>query len=73
MKRSDQNSHAGLIMRDDMQTTVERPVKPIGLTSSVIEGFDLQALSEQLMTEDPFTEPGRNALTLVRSHALTIV
>lgn len=39
----------------------------------MVEGFDRRALSEPLMTDDPFTEHGRNALTLVRSHALTIV
>jgi len=56
-----------------MQTTFERPFKPIELMPSMIEGFDLRALSEQLMTEEPFTEHGRNALTLVHRHALTIV
>ena len=56
-----------------MQTAFERPYKPVELTASTLEAFDVQALAQQLMTEDPFTEHGRNGLTLALGDHLTMV
>lgn len=56
-----------------MQTAFERPYKPVELTASTLEAFDVRALAQQLMTEDPFTEHGRNGLTLALGDHLTMV
>lgn len=59
--------------RKAMHTTFERPFKPIEITPGTIDAFDLRALADQLMTESPFTEHGRNALTLTRGDNHTTV
>ena len=56
-----------------MYASFTRPFQPIELTTGTIEAFDLQALGKQLMTETPFTQHGRNGLTLVRADDLTMV
>ena len=56
-----------------MYTTFTRPFKPVELAPTTVEAFHVQELASQLMTEKPFTEHGRNALTLVRSERLTMV
>jgi quercetin dioxygenase-like cupin family protein len=56
-----------------MYAPFTRPFQPVELTTGTIEAFDLQALGKQLMTEAPFTQHGRNGLTLVRSDDLTMV
>jgi quercetin dioxygenase-like cupin family protein len=56
-----------------MHTAFERPFRPTELPPTTLEGFDLRALADQLILEEPFTQHSRNALTLVRSNALTIV
>jgi quercetin dioxygenase-like cupin family protein len=56
-----------------MQTTFERPFKPVELTPATIEAFDMQALARQLRLEKPFVEHGRNGLTLARDDQLTMV
>jgi hypothetical protein len=56
-----------------MQSTFERPFKPVELSPETIEAFDLQALTHQLRLEKPFVEHGRNGLTLARDDQLTMV
>jgi quercetin dioxygenase-like cupin family protein len=56
-----------------MQTAFVRPYKPVELTASTLDAFDVQALAQQLTAEDPFTEHGRNGLTLALGDPLTIV
>jgi quercetin dioxygenase-like cupin family protein len=56
-----------------MHSTFERPFKPIEFTAGTIDAFNLQALANQLMKEKPFTEHGRNALTLTRHDDHTTV
>jgi len=50
-----------------------RPFRPLELTASTLTSFPLQAMAQQLMTEDAFQTSGRNALTLVHNKALTVV
>jgi len=42
-----------------------RPFRPVELTASTLTSFPLQAMAQQLMTEDAFQTSGRNALTLI--------
>lgn len=56
-----------------MHITFERPFKPIEIAPGTVDAFDLRALANQLMTESPFTEHGRNALTLTRNDKHTTV
>jgi quercetin dioxygenase-like cupin family protein len=56
-----------------MHTTFERPFKPIEFTPGTTDAFDLRTLAQQLMTEKPFTEHGRNGLTLTRDDNHTTV
>jgi quercetin dioxygenase-like cupin family protein len=50
-----------------------RPFRPIELTTSTLTSFPLQAMAQQLITEDAFQTSGRNALTLVHHTNLTVV
>lgn len=56
-----------------MHSTLERPFKPIEFTPGTIAAFDLPTLASQLMMEKPFTEHGRNAVTLTRDDRHTTV
>ena len=56
-----------------MSEAFTRPFRPIELTPSTLTSFPLQAMAQQLMTEDSFQTSGRNALTLVHNKALTVV
>ena len=47
--------------------------RPVELTPSTLTSFPLQAMAQQLMTEDAFQTSGRNALTLVHHKDLTVV
>jgi quercetin dioxygenase-like cupin family protein len=56
-----------------MSEAFERPFRPVELTASTLTSFPLQAMAQQLMTEDVFQTSGRNALTLIRHTNLTVV
>src|SRR5262249_49849051 len=56
-----------------MSDAFVRPFRPVELTSSTLTSFPLQAMAQQLMTEDAFQTAGRNALTLVHHTNLTVV
>ena len=56
-----------------MPEAFERPFRPVELTASTLTSFPLQAMAQQLMTEDVFQTSGRNALTLVHHKHLTVV
>jgi quercetin dioxygenase-like cupin family protein len=56
-----------------MSDAFERPFRPVELTASTLTAFPLQAMAQQLMTEDAFQQAGRNALTLLHHTNLTVV
>ena len=56
-----------------MSDAFARPFRPVELTPSTLTSFPLQAMAQQLMTEDAFQTAGRNALTLVHHKDLTVV
>src|SRR5215471_10255908 len=56
-----------------MSDAFARPFRPVELTVSTLTSFPLQAMAQQLMTEDTFQTSGRNALTLVHHKELTVV
>jgi len=56
-----------------MPAAFERPFRPVELTPSTLMAFPLQAMAQQLMSEDAFLTSGRNALTLIHHTHLTVV
>jgi quercetin dioxygenase-like cupin family protein len=56
-----------------MPEAFARPFRPVELTASTLTFFPLQAMAQQLMTEDAFQTSGRNALTLIYHTNLTVV
>src|SRR5215813_15310658 len=56
-----------------MSDAFTRPFRPVELTASTLMAFPLQAMAQQLMTEDIFQTSGRNALTLIHHKNLTVV
>jgi quercetin dioxygenase-like cupin family protein len=56
-----------------MPEAFARPFRPVELTVSTLTSFPLQAMAQQLMTEDAFQTSGRNALTLIHHTNLTVV
>jgi hypothetical protein len=56
-----------------MSAAFVRPFRPLELTTSTLTSFPLQAMAQQLMTEDTFQTSGRNALTLIHHKDLTVV
>jgi quercetin dioxygenase-like cupin family protein len=56
-----------------MSAAFERPFRPVELSPSTLTSFPLQAMAQQLMTEDVFQTSGRNALTLIHHKDLTVV
>ena len=56
-----------------MSEAFARPFRPVELTASTLTSFPLQAMAQQLMSEDAFQTLGRNALTLIHHTNLTVV
>ncbi len=56
-----------------MSDAFARPFRPVELTASTFTSFPLQAMAQQLMSEDAFQTSGRNALTLIHHTHLTVV
>ena len=56
-----------------MNTSFERPYKPVDLNTSLTRGFPLLSLADKLMTEASSNTSGRSSLTLARGDELTVV
>ena len=56
-----------------MDTSFERPYKPVDLNTSLTRGFPLPTLAEKLMIEATSNTSGRSSLTLARGDELTVV
>lgn len=56
-----------------MSDAFARPFRPVELTAATLTSFPLQAMAQQLMSEDVFQTSGRNALTLLHHKDLTVV
>ena len=56
-----------------MNTSFERPYRPVDLNSSITHGFPLASMAEKLMQEAAFKTSGRSSLTLAHGGELTVV
>lgn len=56
-----------------MSAAFERPFRPVELSDTPLTSFPVQAMAQQLMSEEAFQTSGRNALTLIRDQNLTVV
>ncbi len=56
-----------------MDTSFERPYRPVDLNTSLMQSFPLLSMAEELMSEAAFAKSGRSSLTLARGDELTIV
>jgi len=50
-----------------------RPFRPVDLTETDLESFDLHVLAEQLKTETQFKEEGKAGITLARDAHVSVV
>lgn len=56
-----------------MNTSFERPYRPVDLNTSLTQSFPLVSMAEKLMEEASFATSGRSSLTLARGDELTVV
>lgn len=56
-----------------MNTSFERPYRPVDLNTSLTKAFPLLSMAEKLMEEATLATAGRASLTLARGDELTIV
>ncbi len=56
-----------------MNTSFERPYRPVDLNTSLTKPFPLTSMAEKLMREATFATSGRASLTLARGDELTVV
>ena len=56
-----------------MNTSYERPYRPVDLNTTLTKAFPFMAMVENLMEEAEFAASGRAALTLARGDELTLV
>ena len=56
-----------------MNTSYERPYRPIDMNTTLTKGFPFMAMAENLMEEAEFATSGRASLTLARGDELTLV
>lgn len=56
-----------------MVSLLERPFRPVDLTATSFEAFDLDDLATRLMQEPRFLDEGRSGITLVRDAQVSIV
>ena len=56
-----------------MNTSFERPYRPVDLNTSLTQSFPLVSMAEKLMEEAAFATSGRSSLTLARGDELTVV
>ncbi len=52
---------------------LSRPFRPVDMTATALESFDLRGLTEQLKLEPQYKEEGRAGVTLVRDAHVTVV
>lgn len=56
-----------------MNTSFERPYRPVDLDTSLTKSFPLMSMAEKLMEEATSATSGRASLTLARGDELTLV
>ena len=56
-----------------MNTSFERPYRPVDLNISLAKAFPFMEMAEKLMEEAEFATSGRSSLTLARGDELTVV
>lgn len=56
-----------------MNTSFERPYRPVDLNASLTQGFSLLPMAENLMEEATLNAAGRSSLTLAHGVELTVV
>lgn len=56
-----------------VNTSFERPYRPVDLNTSLTQAFPLISMAEKLMEEAAFARSGRASLTLARGDELTVV
>ena len=56
-----------------MNTSFERPYRPVDLDTSLTKSFPLMSMAEKLMEEATYATSGRASLTLARGDELTLV
>lgn len=56
-----------------MNTSFERPYRPVDLNKSITHGFPLGSMAEKLMEEATLNAAGRSSLTLAHGVELTVV
>ena len=56
-----------------MNTSFERPYRPVDLNTSLAKAFPFMEMAEKLMEEAEFATSGRSSLTLARGDELTVV
>jgi quercetin dioxygenase-like cupin family protein len=56
-----------------MNTSFERPYRPVDLNTSLAKAFPFMEMAEKLMEEAEFATSGRASLTLARGDELTVV
>ena len=56
-----------------MNTSFERPYRPVDLDTSLTKSFPLMSMAEKLMEEATSAASGRASLTLARGDELTLV
>ena len=56
-----------------MNTSFERPYRPVDLNASLTQGYSLLPMAENLMEEATLNAAGRSSLTLAHGVELTVV
>ena len=56
-----------------MNTSFERPYRPVDLNTSLTKAFAFTEMAEKLMEEAEVAKSGRSSLTLARGDELTVV
>ncbi len=56
-----------------MNTSFERPYRPVDLNTSLTKAFPFMAMAEKLMEEAESATSGRASLTLARGDELTVI
>ncbi len=56
-----------------MNTSYERPYRPVDLNTTLTKAFPFMSMAENLMEEAEFAASGRASLTLARGDELTLV
>lgn len=60
-------------MENTMNTSYERPYRPVDLNTPLTKAFPFMSMAENLMEEAEFATSGRASLTLARGDELTLV